>query len=488
MDLQKKISLFKQYLRTHLESEGDFAWIESLNLVEVSPRKFVICGFSNPIFRDYITVHYDDKVREALEVIFPEKAPFKSKKIEYCLGEYQHPKKVAVHQESLPFLEPTASEEKAKQVASLSPELTDRVKEFTSKPEPEAYAPFHVEHTFENFAVGESNQLAYKAAKSLVYHQHHYNPLIIHGVHGVGKTHLLESIGLGLMQEQPSLRIEYTHAENFLNTFLMSLQKKQMEEFRKKYRQCDVLILDGLQILQGKNACQEELLHTISELLQKRKQVIASCVKKPSDFTDCRYELVSKLESGLVAQIDTPDFKTRLECVKQIAKRLGFSLPVHICQLVAKSAVGDMRKIRQALIRLNAHSSLLNRQITTEMVRNELQVFDTPAEQPSDLHIKTILQKICENASLLEADVCSKKRGDRLTEARNIYAYLARQMTDLTLNEISMPLGRSHSAMHTSIKKLEEELATNDILRRKVEHLRASIQGSVNEVRKKKRS
>ena len=489
MDLQKKISLFKQYLRTHLESTtGDFAWIDNLNLVEVSARKFVICGFSNPIFRDYITVHYDHQVREALEVIFPEKAPFKSQKIEYCLGEYQFPNKAKSYQEAFPFFEPIVPEQPPKTTTALSPEFTDRVKEFTSEPHPAAYTLFHTEHTFENFAVGESNQLAYEAARSLVYHKPPYNPLVIYGDHGVGKTHLIEGIGLGLTQTQPELRIEYTNVENFLNTFIIHLQRKQMEEFRKKYRKCDVLILDGLQILQGKIACQEELLHTISELLQKRKQVIVACVKKPSDFSDFRYELVSKLESGLMAQIDKPDLKTRVECVKQIAKRLGFSLPVHICQLVAKCAVGDMRKIREALIRLNAHSSLLNRQLTTEMVRHELQIFEIPLEQPSHLHIKTILQKICENSALSEADVCSKKRGDRLTEARNIYAYLARQMTDLTLNEISAPLGRSHTAMHTSIKKLEEEIATNDILRHKVENLRTAIQNSVNAVRKKKRS
>ena len=493
MDYQKKVSLFKQYLKTHLESSGNhFAWVDHLDLIEVSSRRFVICRFPNEVFRDYLTVHHDSKVREALEAVFPEKAPFKSKKIEYWLGHYQPPQKQPTsHQKSFDFFDDASKvEQQPKPVQTLSPVLSDQIKEFTLSPTPAAYPKFQIEHTFENFAVGESNNLAFEAARQIVHHPNNYNPLVIYGAHGVGKTHLIEAIGLGVTQSQPELRIEYISAENFLNAFSRSLQNKNMEEFRQKYRQCDVFILDGLQILEKANACQEELLHTINELLQRGKQVVVACIQKPSEFEKFRYELLSKLESGLLAQISRPTINVRISCVKQIAKRLDFTLPAHICELVAKCSVEDMRKIREALIRLKAHASLLKREINTKMVRHELQVFEEtlPIAQTGNGHIQTILEKICENDALLEEDICSKKRGDRLTEARDIYAYLAREMTDLTLTEISRPLGRSHSAMSQSIKKLEETLQTNDILRRKVEKLRLSIQSQVNELRKQKRS
>jgi len=481
MDLDQKWSLFKKYICDELEPEEYQGWLEALQLIDLASGRAVIAGIPHPVFQFDIKKNYDSLIRRILGEIFPEHAPFNKKHIEYQIGKHHVPKKTVIQAEfsfdpiptppSQPVANP-ASQKTSINVKTVPPSSTSNnsnIIRFSGTP------LFDPKFTLDSLIVGKNNRLAYKAGclasqtPGIA-----YNPFIVYGPLGVGKTHLLEGIGQAIQKNHPKLKTIYTPAESFLNDFITHLKSQRMPVFRKRYREIDVFLLDDLQILAGAKQCQEELLNTINTLRQQEKQIIITSNQLPREIKTLDPSLRSRLESGLIADIDLPDLETRMSILESKALRQHIRLPVEVCQFMAQHIHSDVHKLEGALTRLGAYASLLCEEISLEFAKTTLEDFleHVPKSYPkgsySSVYTEQIIQKACSMFQVLQEDLLSKRRDNRTVKARNISIFLLKELTQLSLKQIGEKLNRSHSAVHNSLKQVRKQMEKDAFFQKQV--------------------
>lgn len=328
-------------------------------------------------------------------------------------------------------------------------------------------------YTFANFVVGGSNQFAYIAAKNvsekpgLV-----YNPLYIYGGVGLGKTHLIQSVG-NVMAAQGKTVI-YTNVEQFLNDFLRHMNNKTMDRFKDKYRKCDLLLIDDIQFLSGKNTIQEEFFHTFEALKNENKQIIITSDKHPKKIGGIEERLISRFEWGLVADIQPPELETKIEIIKKKCEINRVKLDREVINYVATIIENNTREIEGILSKLNAYSQLMGIDITIEFAKNVLK--EQLAEKRSNITIDLIMESVAKELNVKQSEIRSKSRNSNIVYARRVAIYLSRTLTPNSMPQLAQYFGmKDHTAVSHTMKKIQELMKNDEDFRIKIDELSNKI-------------
>ncbi len=311
-------------------------------------------------------------------------------------------------------------------------------------------------YTFENFIVGPSNELSYAAAfASAGGGGPRYNPLFIAGGTGLGKTHLMHAIAHKILQDRPDARIVYVSAEHFTNEFIEALQNHRMEEFRARYRsECDVLLLDDIQFLAGREQTQEEFFHTFNALHDAGVPIIVTSDKYPQQLQRMPERLVSRFTSGLVADVQAPQLETRVAILKKKAQIEGILLPDTVAVMLAQNVQSNVRELEGSLIRLAAKASLTGRAIDENLIREEVALVSAPSQRL--VCVSDIQRAVCNHFRVTNADLLSKDRHKSVAFARQVAMYLCRQRLKSSFPELGRAFGnRDHTTVMSAVRRVE---------------------------------
>ena len=315
--------------------------------------------------------------------------------------------------------------------------------------------------TFENFVVGKSNQLA-KAASMQVSENigKAYNPLLIYGASGLGKTHMMHAIGNAILQKNPSANIIYLHSEKFVHDMVKALQKNAINTFKDYYRTVDTLLIDDIQFFAGKERSQEEFFHTFNTLLEKKHQVVLTCDKYPKEIVGLEERLKSRFGWGLPVAIEPPDLETRAAILIKKASQTEIELPQEVAFFIAKRIPSNVRELEGALRRVIANAEFTGRAITIEFTKEALH--DLISLQDRMVNIDNIQKTVAEYFKIRVSDLLSKNRKQSITRPRQIAMALARELTRHSLPEIGDNFGgRDHTTVINACKRIQELRSSN---------------------------
>jgi len=330
-------------------------------------------------------------------------------------------------------------------------------------------------YTFEEFVAGSSNQFAYAAAMAVANNPATtYNPLFIYGGVGLGKTHLANAIGNAILKKSPHMRICYYTSEKFMNELINSLRYNRMDEFRNKFRSMDVILIDDIQFIAGKERTQEEFFHTFNALYESHKQIIVTSDKFPKDIPGLEERLRSRFEWGLIADIQPPDVETKLAILKMKAEQNSINLPDDVALFLANSICNNVRELEGYLIRIGAYASLTAISVSLEMAREVLK--DILVERNRELSVEEIIKRVSIHFNMKISDMKSAKRLKAVVLPRQIAMYLARQLTSSSYPEIGDRFGgKDHSTIIHAIRKIDKLMVEDFQLRSTIENLRKEL-------------
>lgn len=316
-------------------------------------------------------------------------------------------------------------------------------------------------YTFDNFVVGPCNQFAHAASKAVAGHPSgSYNPLFIYGGSGIGKTHLMHAIGLTLSNASPGLRIVYTSSERFVNDMVTCIKTERMPSFHSYYRSADVLLVDDIHIIAGKERTQEEFFHTFNDLYEHKKQIVISSDSAPSEITGLVERLRSRFEWGLMVDMQPPDLETKMAILDKKAEADGVVLPEDVRIFIATKTKSSVRELEGALIKVLAYSSMTGSPITLQMARQTLSALGDQGERR--ITIDSIQKAVASKFRLQQQQLRQRSNAHSISYPRQIAMYLAKELTTASLTEIGRAFGGKHhtTVMH-SIQKIDRERQTN---------------------------
>ncbi|HVW21276.1 MAG TPA: chromosomal replication initiator protein DnaA [Opitutaceae bacterium] len=331
-------------------------------------------------------------------------------------------------------------------------------------------------NTFETFVVGSHNQMAHAAALAVAQAPAQaYNPLFIYGDTGLGKTHLMHAIGHAILRHNPDTRVAYLSTEKFTNEFIQALQENSLTKFRQRYRHADVLLLDDVQFLAGKERIQEEFFHTFNDLFEASKQIVLSSDRRASEIQKLESRLVSRFEWGLPADIQPPDFETRVAILRNKAASLKCDLPEPVLTFIAQNITRNVRRLEGALIRVASHAGLFSRPL--DVATAERLLHDMLMEQAQTiLTIETIQKRVADHFQIRHSDMTSKRRPNNIAIPRQIAMYLARTLTKHSLQDIGDAFGgRDHGTVIHACKAVDNMVEQDSAMRGSVEFLRTQL-------------
>ena len=324
--------------------------------------------------------------------------------------------------------------------------------------------PFNFEYTFDNFIVGSSNKFAHAACVAVANHPaKNYNPLFIYGPSGIGKTHLLYAITNFLREKNPNVRVIYIKGEDFTNQMIESLSRQAMPEFREKYRDCDVLLIDDIQFIAGKVSTQEEFFHTFNALYEGRKQIILTSDRQPREIKTLEDRLKTRFEWGLIADIQPPDLELRIATIKKKAEQVGVSLPEDVLTFLAENLRSNIRQIEGAIKKLGARVFLSGEKIDMDLARGCISELLGGAE-PTSVTVEKIFSSVYQKYGIKKEDLVSTKRNKEIAYARHITIYIIREVTEMSLPNIAKIFNRDHSTIISSIETIERKLFNDAML------------------------
>ena len=310
-------------------------------------------------------------------------------------------------------------------------------------------------YTFANFVVGASNKFAHAAAESVANKPGaHYNPLFIYGGVGLGKTHLINAIGHQVNERAAGAKVGYFSAESFMNELITAIREKRMDDFKNRFRRLDVLILDDVQFLAGREQTQVEFFHTFNTLHESHRQIVLSSDKFPKDIPQLEERLRNRFEWGLIADIQAPDIETRVAILLKKAELEGLPLSHDVAMFLAEKFEANIRELEGSLTRLGALASFLHKPITVEFAREVLK--DLVKDRSSQVTVESIQQVISAQFAVKVADLKSPKRTRSLAFARQVAMYLARKVARASLPAIGEKFGRDHSTVIHAIQVIEK--------------------------------
>lgn len=331
-------------------------------------------------------------------------------------------------------------------------------------------------NTFENFVVGQNNQLAHAAALAVAQAPAQaYNPLFLHGATGLGKTHLMHAIGHSILQRNPEAKVAYLSTEKFTNEYIHAIQENALTKFRQRYRNVDVLLVDDVQFLAGKERIQEEFFHTFNDLFESQKQIIISSDRPVAEIATLEARLVSRFQWGLSADISSPDFETRVAILRSKAATLKIELPVSVIEFMAQHISKNIRRLEGALIKISSYAALTGK--TLDLATTEHLLKDVLMEEAQNrLNIEGIQKRVADHYQIRHSDMTSKRRPNAIAFPRQIAMYLSRQLTRHSLQEIGEAFGgRDHGTVIHAVKTVENMMEQDNSVRGSVDFLKAQL-------------
>jgi chromosomal replication initiator protein len=437
-------------LELNLSPQHFTTWIKPLKLVKIE-QDLVILEVPNRFVLDWVRDNYAKLIQKVLADLSA---------ISYRLqinvsGQARHALPDQTPAENLP--QPiTKSEEVAQPEANFDLNLNRK-------------------YTFGEFVSGSSNQFAYAAAMAVANNPATtYNPLFVYGGVGLGKTHLLNAIGNAILKKNPGTRVCYYTSEKFMNELINSLRYNRMDEFRNKFRSMDILLIDDIQFIAGKERTQEEFFHTFNSLYESHKQIVVTSDKFPKEIPGLEERLRSRFEWGLIADIQPPDIETKQAILKMKAEYNRINLPEDVALFLANSVCSNVRELEGYLIRIGAYASLTSTQISLEMAKEVLK--DILIEKNRELTVDEILKHVSNHFNIKVSDIKSAKRLKAVVLPRQIAMYLSRQLTSASYPEIGDRFGgKDHSTIIHAIRKIDKLMEDDYQLRSTVDSLKNAL-------------
>jgi chromosomal replication initiator protein len=355
----------------------------------------------------------------------------------------------------------------------------------TAEPARETQAPatatgrepsFNPKNTFDSFVVGSNNNFAHAAALAVAQAPgKSYNPLFVYGGVGLGKTHLLHAIGQFVVHHKKGARVAYLSSEKFTNEYIDAIQNSQLVRFRRKYRQTDVLLIDDIQFLSGKERIQEEFFHTFNALHEAHKQIVLTCDRPASEIQNLEHRLVSRFEWGLVTDLQPPDVETRVAILRKKAASLGVQLTDAVIYFLAQRIRTNIRRLEGALIRVASYSWLMKQELTVDAVETLLR--DVLHEEGrTTVTVDLIQKRVAEHFDIRLADMTSKRRPENIAFPRQVAMFLARHLTESSLSAIGEAFGgRDHGTVLHACRSVKDRMETDHGIRQVVHYLEKQL-------------
>jgi len=329
---------------------------------------------------------------------------------------------------------------------------------------------------FDRFVVGQNNEFAHAACIAVANaEQAIYNPLFIHGGSGLGKTHMMQAIGQKLMLNKPGVRVVYLTCEKFINEFIDTVRKGSLERFRKKYRRADILLIDDVQFLGGKERSQEEFFHTFNELLDLQSQIVLTSDRPASEITNIEPRLISRFECGLTVELQPPGIETRMAIIRRKMDEWDVALHSDILEMIAERIQSNVRRLEGALVRIATFASLGTEQVTVE--RAEYLLKDIlQQEGKKRVNIDAIQKTVTEFYDLRMADMTSRRRPSNIAFPRQVAMYLSRRLTQCSLMEIGEAFGgRDHGTVIYAVRKVQQRMESEPQVRESIEMITTTL-------------
>jgi chromosomal replication initiator protein len=332
-------------------------------------------------------------------------------------------------------------------------------------------------NTFESFVVGPNNEIAHAASLAVAQSPAKtYNPLFVYGGVGLGKTHLMQAIGQFVLAKKRNTKVMYLSSELFINEFIDAIQHSNLVKFRKRYRQADLLLIDDIQFLGGKERSQEEFFHTFNTLFDGHKQIVLSSDRPASEISNLEHRLVSRFEWGLTAELQPPDIETRMAILRKKARTMQIKLRDEVLEFLANRIRSNVRRLEGALMRVASFASLSGKELTNEVVEHLLKDI-LQEEARHSVTIEQIQRRVAEHFDVRIADMTSKRRPANIAFPRQVAMYLARELTKASLNEIGDAFGgRDHGTVLHACKLVKRRMTEQDSLRQTISFIDSSLQ------------
>ena len=328
--------------------------------------------------------------------------------------------------------------------------------------------------TFDTYVVGGSNRMAHAAAGAIAERPGtQYNPFFVHGGVGLGKTHLLHAIGHKALEINPDLRILYVSSEMFTNDVINAIRHQRMDEFRDRYRTIDILMVDDIQFIAGKESTQEEFFHTFNALQQSGKQVIVSSDKPPRSIAALEERMRSRFAGGLVADVQSPDFEMRTAILRAKAEERNARVSDDVLEYISRKDHSNIRELEGALTKLLMVAQLYNRPLTLQLAIEALN--DGAARPTRQITAGDVIQAVCDYFGVEEKELLGRGRSRKIAFPRQVSMYLMRKDADVSLEEIGQALNRDHTTVLHGYRKIEDEMETNSVLRGDVMTIRERL-------------
>jgi chromosomal replication initiator protein len=332
-------------------------------------------------------------------------------------------------------------------------------------------------NTFESFVVGPNNEIAHAASLAVAQAPAKtYNPLFVYGGVGLGKTHLMQAIGQYVLDKKKNTKVIYLSSELFINEFIDAIQHSNLVKFRKRYRQADVLLIDDIQFLSGKERSQEEFFHTFNTLFDGHKQIVLSSDRAASEIANLEHRLVSRFEWGLTAELQPPDVETRIAILRKKARGMSIKLPDDVFEFLANRIRTNVRRLEGALMRVASFASLSGKELTRDVIEHLLKDI-LQEEARHSVTIEQIQRRVAEHFDVRLADMTSKRRPANIAFPRQVAMYLARELTKASLNEIGEAFGgRDHGTVLHACKLVKKRMKEQDSIRQTISFIDSSLQ------------
>ncbi|MBN1871297.1 MAG: chromosomal replication initiator protein DnaA [Candidatus Omnitrophica bacterium] len=439
-------------------------WFVPIKFVDVND-KAVVLSAPNKFFKSWVEERYSDIIAKALE-----KVSGKKYSIEFMISSEGG---VIVDEREDEQLTPD------KGAATSAEEPKKHIFPFFFKKNsqglPGEESRLNPKYTFDSFVVGPSNRFAHAAALAISESPARaYNPLFIYGKVGLGKTHLMQAIGHAILQSKPNLRFIYISSEKFTNQLINAIQNRTTLKFRQMYRNVDLLLIDDIHFIAGKESTQEEFFHTFNALYDAHKQIVVSSDRSPKDIPSLEERLVSRFEWGLVTDIHPPDIETRIAILRKKAEREGVVVSNEVTYFIAEKIRSNIRELEGALIRVAAYAKLVGKEIGVDLVKEVLK--DVIKEGEKKITIDLIQENVARYFDVRVADMRTKRRTKTIAYPRQIAMYLTRELTDHSLPAIGEYFGgRDHSTVLHAYDKISKDIESKEDMRRTINKIKESI-------------
>ena len=433
-----------EVIRQRISTDGYERWFQGVDVVSDDGLKLVF-RVPNPIHQFFIESNYLRLVQDAAQEVL------------------HSPRKIQ-------FVAPGNAEADLPTFSSASIDHPPPRATVPERSHGQGASGMNPRNTFETFVVGSNNQFAHGAAIAVAKSPAKtYNPLFVYGGSGLGKTHLLQAIGHFVIGNQKSSRVVYLSSEQFTNEFIDGIQHGTLVKFRKKYRYADILMIDDIQFLAGKERSQEEFFHTFNTLHDGHKQIVLSSDRPASEIEKLEQRLVSRFEWGMTAELQPPDIETRIAILKKKAETLNIALEPWVIEFLADRIRNNVRRLEGALMRVASYKSLSDREITREVIENLLRdIFQEQARRA--VTIEQIQRKVAEHFDVRLADMTSKRRPANIAFPRQVAMFLSRELTNSSLSDIGDAFGgKDHGTVIHACKlvkrRIEEDEQTRHVIR-----------------------